>query len=300
MHYPKVSIVVLNLNGVKDTIECLESLRKITYPNYKVIVVDNGSTGSDVKILREKFGNFIYIIENDRNYGFAEGNNIGIRYALENQNPEYVFLLNNDTIVDRTFLEEIVKVAESDESISSVSPTIYKYDEPDKLDWIPTKEVSLWTCKTKQQVDINTTNEKVECVTSGCWMIKTKVFDKIGLLDSRLFFGGDEQDWWIRNKRAGYKTCWAPQAKIWHKGRKSVEKKISKVDLYYTTRGLFLIEKKHANLLQLVFFISYFFVINFPVTCVRIVKDCKEDRNMLKKHLKSYFRGVIDGLRIKV
>ena len=67
-NYPKVSIIILNWNGWEDTTECLESLRKITYPNYEVIVVDNGSEGSDVEVLREKFGDYIHIIENEKNY----------------------------------------------------------------------------------------------------------------------------------------------------------------------------------------------------------------------------------------
>jgi len=72
---PKVSIIVLNTNDLKDTLECLPSLKKMTYRNYDVIVVDNASTGDDVKILREEFGDYVHIIENDKNYGFAEVRN---------------------------------------------------------------------------------------------------------------------------------------------------------------------------------------------------------------------------------
>ena len=107
----KVSIIILNWNKYEETIECLDSLRNITYPNYNIILVDNGSEGPDVKILGERYGNYINIIKNDKNYGFAEGCNIGLRYALSNKNPDYVLLLNNDTIVDPNFLTELVKVA---------------------------------------------------------------------------------------------------------------------------------------------------------------------------------------------
>ena len=75
MSHPTVSIIVLNWNGLKDTMECLESLKKITYPNYNVIVIDNGSEGDDAKILTEKFGDYVHIIQNDKNYGFAEVRN---------------------------------------------------------------------------------------------------------------------------------------------------------------------------------------------------------------------------------
>ena len=113
MDYPKVSIIVLNWNGLDDTIECLESLRDVTYPNYRVIVVDNGSAGDDVRILRERFEECAHIIANDRNYGFAEGNNIGMRYALDSFDPTYLLLLNNDTVVAPDFLDKLFKVADS-------------------------------------------------------------------------------------------------------------------------------------------------------------------------------------------
>ena len=85
---PKVAIIILNWNGLEDTIECLESLKKMSYTNYDVIVVDNGSEGNDVEVLRDKYGEWAHIIENDKNYGYAEGNNIGLKYALKNSNPD--------------------------------------------------------------------------------------------------------------------------------------------------------------------------------------------------------------------
>ena len=85
---PKVSIIVLNWNGLKDTVECLESFKKVTYPNYEVVVVDNGSEGNDAEVMASRYGDYIHLIRNDRNYGFAEGNNMAIRFALANSNPE--------------------------------------------------------------------------------------------------------------------------------------------------------------------------------------------------------------------
>ena len=142
---PKVSIIILNWNGWRDTIECLESLYQITYPNYDVIIVDNGSEDGSIQKIKEyaeskikvesKFFEYssenkpikiieytreeaeagggkekeitdlpsnkkMIIIKNEKNYGFAEGNNIAMRYALKALNPDYILLLNNDTVVD--------------------------------------------------------------------------------------------------------------------------------------------------------------------------------------------------------
>jgi len=117
MSPPKVCIIVLNWNGLSDTVECLESLRKLGYSNYGVIVVDNASKGDDVEVLKQRYGGYVYLIKNDRNYGFAEGNNIGIRYALGNLKPDYYFLLNNDTVVAPDVLDELVAVGERDDRI---------------------------------------------------------------------------------------------------------------------------------------------------------------------------------------
>ena len=127
MEHPKVAVIVLNWNGLDDTVECLESLRKISYPNYAVVVVDNGSEGDDVRVLKEKFGDYVHVVENERNYGFAEGNNIGIRYSLNALEPAYLLLLNNDMVVAPDFLEELVRVAESDTGIGILGPTSYRY-----------------------------------------------------------------------------------------------------------------------------------------------------------------------------
>src|SRR4030065_2361956 len=90
MNQPKVSIITLNWNGLEDTTECLESLKKIAYTNYEVIVVDNGSEGNDAQVLEERCGDYIHLIKNDRNYGAGGGINIGMRYVLDNSNADYL------------------------------------------------------------------------------------------------------------------------------------------------------------------------------------------------------------------
>src|SRR3989344_9330156 len=107
--FPKVSIIILNWNGWKDTIECLESLYKITYPNYEVIVVDNGSKDDSVKQIRKVIKKNTRLILNKDNSGFAEGNNVAMRQVLKEKKSKYVLLLNNDTVVDKNFLEPLVE-----------------------------------------------------------------------------------------------------------------------------------------------------------------------------------------------
>jgi len=129
MKYPKVSIIILNWNGKRFLKDCLDSIFKQTYKNFNVIFVDNASTDGSVGFVKEKYRKEIrsrklWIICNDKNYGFAEGNNIGAKYAMKDRKLKYIVLLNNDTIVDKNFLKELVKVAESDEQIGIVQSNI--------------------------------------------------------------------------------------------------------------------------------------------------------------------------------
>ena len=218
---PRVSIIILNWNGLEDTIECIDSLKRITYVNHAVILVDNASEGDDVKILREKFGDYIHIIENDKNYGFAEGNNIGMRYALS-KGTEYVFLLNNDTIVATDFLDEMVKACENDENIGVLGPKIYFYDAPNTI-WEAGGKIVWWlgairTCGYKQ-VDAGQCDDLTErdILSGAALLIRAQLLEKISLLDSSFFFGFEDFDLCIRARRAGFRVVYVPKAKVWHK-----------------------------------------------------------------------------------
>ena len=191
MNYPKVSIIILNWNGLEDTIECLESLKKITYPNYEVIVVDNGSKGNDAQMLQERFGDYIHLIQNDRNYGFAEGNNIGIRYALDNSAPDYLLLLNNDTVAAPDFLTELIKTAETDANIGIVGPKIYYYDlvGKDNVIWSAGGKISWWHLNVFYHIGLRDGDlpkyqsiASVDWLTGSAMMFKRQIIENLSLL----------------------------------------------------------------------------------------------------------------------
>lgn len=294
---PKVAIVILNWNGLRDTVECLESLKNITYPNYEVIVVDNGSKGEDVEVLRNKFGDYIHMIENDKNYGFAEGNNIGMRYALENSNPDYILLLNNDTVVDPGFLTELVKVAESDPLIGIVGPKIRFYYEPNRIqsaggqiNWW-TGQLSLIGCT---QIDRGQFDEmrEVDWVIGCALLVKSETIREIGLLYAGYFAYLEETDWCARCGKAGYKVIYTPAARLWHKRRLAVGR-IDKIRLYYRTRNLFVFMKRNSTGLQLVSFFVYFILRDFLLTPLTLLVR----QNDLKL-LPAFYKGTCDGIRL--
>ena len=253
---PKVSIVILNWNGKKDTIECLNSLKKITYPNYEIILVDNGSTDGSVKCFKKLYPE-IEIIVNKENLGFAEGNNVGIRKAFENQ-AEFVLALNNDTVVDPTFLSELVNVARADPKIGIVGPAIYSYTEPETLQQYGGE------MKLNQALSIH--NTKISLNTdfdfiSGCSMlINSNIFKSVGLFDTTFFAYYEDNDFCVRVKNKGYRLVMSPKAKIWHKGSASTGGYMSKKFLYFMIRNRIIFARKHLKTREVIFFNYYLFL----------------------------------------
>lgn len=140
---PKVAIIILHYGrddsvGESDTMELLENLQNLNYSNYEIILLDNNSPdGFFLKyknILHSRFPKFsrLIFIRSDVNLGFAEGNNLAMEHAL-GDDVDYFFLLNNDTVVDKDSLQNLVKVAESSEDVGAVGPKIYYYDRPDVI-----------------------------------------------------------------------------------------------------------------------------------------------------------------------
>jgi len=291
--HPKVSIIILNWNGLEDTIECLESLKKITYPDYEVILVDNGSEGDDVRILREKFGDYIHIIENDRNYGFAEGCNIGMRYSLKNSNPDYILLLNNDTVVDANFLTELVKAVDNDATIGIVGPKIYSYNEPNKISFIGTM-IDWWNVgiPPTNEIDVGQFDELVEVdAVIGCaLLIKRATLEDIGLLYAGYFAYFEETEWCVKCKKAGYKVVYVPTAVLWHK-LQSTAAKVEGFYWYYMTRNRFVFMKRNSAKVQFVLYFIHFFPWIFMSTSVFLLIRQKNPQLLW-----SFYKGIYDGI----
>jgi GT2 family glycosyltransferase len=333
---PRVSIIILNWNGWKDTIECLESLYQITYLNYDVIVVDNGSEDESFKKLKEyaegkievesKFFEYdpsnkpikfieygreeaeagggkekeiidwssnkkMIFIKNEKNYGFAEGNNIGMRYALKAWNPDYVLLLNNDTVVDREFLRELVKVGEGDERIGIVGPMILSYYNENLILSAgleirrithTTKMIGLGRKRDDTKYNIG---KEVDYVSGCALLIKTEVIKSIGLMDYRYFVYVEEKDWCTRARLSGYSCVYVPQSRIWHKVSISANQ-ISGLQEYYLARGQILYLKKFTNIWQS--------LVAFPIFFAQRILVALMVRKFVL--LRACFRGLVDGL----
>jgi len=261
----RVFLIILNWNGWKMTLDCLESLKKIKRGNFKleVVIVDNGSTDESVQEIKNS-NKILKIIEISQNLGFAEGNNVGIKHALEN-GADYVCLLNNDTRVNPDFLTELVKTVQSDEKIGLVGGKIYfeegyefhkeryRAEEKGKVIWYAGGLID-WnnvytTHRGVDEVDHGQYDSLGETdYVNGCLaLIKKEVFKKIGFFDKKYFLYFEDTDLSIRAKKAGFKLFYCPKAKIWHLNSGSSASGSGLHD-YFTTRNRILFGMKFASL----------------------------------------------------
>lgn len=251
LHAAFTHIVVLNWNGATDTIACLDSLTALTYPNFNVIVVDNGSSDDSLALLRPYKAPYpLTLIETGANLGFAEGNNVGIRAALD-AGAEFVFLLNNDTEVDPGLVGELVSAATAHPEGGVFSAKIFYHAEPNKLWYAGAK----WLADKQhfQHIGIGEIDDKKRYedvvdtdYASGCALfIRTEVINKIGLMDPKFFLTYEETDWCYRARAAGLKTLFVPTAKLWHKVSASFGGVESPLQLYFYSRNILLWAERH-------------------------------------------------------
>jgi GT2 family glycosyltransferase len=259
---PKVSIIILNWNGSQDTLECMESLTKISYNNYEIILVDNNSKGNDVNIIEKEYGNYINkIIESGNNLGFSGGNNVGIRYALEN-NADYIMLLNNDTVVEKDFLNELMKIAISIPTAGIVGPLIGYYNDREKVwsayGFINKFKSSGFSKKINTKIELVIENKRCTFLSGCCLLIRKEVIEKIGLLDEKYFLYLEDADYCWRTIKAGYRIIFVASSKIYHKVNVSTTRNNSLLPLYYTVRNrLYFAKKSFGNL----YFLAYWYII---------------------------------------
>lgn len=251
---PKVSVIILSWNGLKDTIECLDSVKKIDYPNYEIIVVDNGSTDGSPEEIARLFPE-ITLIRNKENLGYAEGNNIGIRYALSN-GADYILLLNNDTVVDAKILKSFIEAADMYPEAGIFGAKIYYYSEPNKI-W---SAGSGWDEKKLAfflrgfgELNMNDKYNQIIGIdyVTGCALFFRKVVAQtIGLLETRFFLVAEDSDWCYRARKAGFKTLYIPNAKVWHKGAASFKGWGSPMRAYFNIRSSLLWAQRNLPIFE--------------------------------------------------
>tara|TARA_R110000787_G_scaffold280945_7_gene391990 strand:- start:4631 stop:5545 length:915 start_codon:yes stop_codon:yes gene_type:complete len=286
---PMVSIVSVNYDHPKVTCEMLESLRKVTYPNFETIIVDNGSPTTSPYIIKEKFPE-VQLIISEKNLGFAGGNNI----ALKEAKGDYVLLLNNDTEVKPDFLDSLVELMESDKKIGIVSSKILFFYEDNTIQYAGASPINLITSRGShygyKEIDNGQFNKAVETSYphGACMMIRKSVLEELGLLYEGYFLYYEELDFAERVKQAGYKIYFQPNSSILHKESISTGKN-SPLKTYYMNRNRLLFVRRNNSGITLLLAAIYFFVISLPKNTVKYLFN--------KEHLSALYRGVLWNIR---
>ncbi len=289
LNEPKISIIILNWNNKDDTIKCLDSLRYLNYNNYEIIVIDNGSTDGSQKEIRKRFSD-VKLIENKENLGFAEGNNIGIQKALEDEKIEYLFLLNNDTTIEPDILKELVKVAESDSKIGMLQPKMLRMDNPDIID--STGHIFKFgkiIDRGVGEIDRGQYDNKLDIIgcCAGACLYKREMFKDVGLFDKSFFLYYEDAELSWRAYKKGWKAKHIPSAIVYHK-RGGTIKKDKGVMQELINQGMINISmtvRMHGNLRQKLLFSLK---LTFEGVCSGIGK--RLGRN--KVGSKPYFEGL--------
>lgn len=257
---PKVTVIILTWNRVDDVVTCLESFSEVTYPNLEVVVVDNASADETVETVRTRYP-WTTLIVNDDNLGYVGGNNVGIRYALE-KGTDYVFVLNSDTKMTATCLDELVRVMQSDPRIAITGAKnlymqnpVYTWGKYGVLNWGPMlvrthgRFVRDYPESSPKDVDW--------VIGNGCMMSRTAL-ETVGIFDEDFFQVNEDVDWCMRARKLGYRIVYVDTAAIHHRGASSAD--LSKPIVfsygYFLGRNAILFAKKHANPLQFTWLVA--------------------------------------------
>jgi len=259
----KIALVILHFNNKDLTVNCLKSIKSLIIKDFslEVIIVDN-SLKKELLDLRSEFKGLVFL-NPEKNFGFTGGNNLGIKKALEDK-ADYIFIVNNDTILDKNLLVSLLKEMEGDQSIGILGPKIYfapgcefhkeKYKPTDEgkviwyagglIDW----QNILASHRGVDEVDQGQYDQKTETdFVSGCAMfVRKEVFDKVGLFDDKYFLYWEDVDLCTRVKKANFKVIFFPQAKVWHANAGSSKVGGSLHD-YYMTRNRMLFGLKYGS-----------------------------------------------------
>ena len=297
MTEPRVAILLLNWNGWNDTLECLESIFRLDYRNFVVVLCDNASTDGSVDRFREWIGGTsshvrvadarrgqsaipirrpipfveltraeaeagqpvppdarVVLVQNGANLGFAEGNNVGLRYLQTQADIEYVWILNNDVVVDRAALTELVKCAGSEPGIGGVGATIYEYSEPDVVQAagggvFSPRNVSPRLITAPRSVrESQAGAPTLDFISGACMLVRLNELRTVGLIDESFFIYCEDVDLCVRLRASGSRLVHATAARVWHKGGSTVGHRSARHD-YYTIRNTMALVRKHYPLM---------------------------------------------------
>jgi GT2 family glycosyltransferase len=226
-------IVILNWNRPADTIACLRATVRSDYPNFRALLVDNGSTDDSVAQIRRTFPE-IPLLQNKTNLGYAAGNNVGIRYALMH-GAEYILLLNNDAFVERDTFSRLVAATVDDPTVAAAGCKVHIFEDPRRL-WAAGE---CFVPRGNYPLDDGRfdTLTEIDYAVGCCILMRRNALEDVGLLDAEFFAIHEERDWCYRARDAGYRILYVPGAVVYHKVSTSLTSGWSPAYHYLCTRN---------------------------------------------------------------
>jgi GT2 family glycosyltransferase len=299
MSRPLVTIIILNWNGIADTTACLNSLKKITYPNFRVIVVDNGSRDNEGARLKKLFGDSIEVVRNEDNLGYTGGNNVGIRRALDD-GTDFVLLLNNDTTVEPDFLDRLVTAAEKHPTIGILGPKIY-LDEGRRTLWSAggwVDPITSFCHRNPQEEPYRFYAELVRTgyVIGAAMLIRREVLRKVGLLDERFFAYEEDIEYCVRARRAGFDSVLVTTSVAYHTPGSSVKNRLP-LQPYYQTRNSYL--RMRAIFADNRRRFLYGAVFTTMVNCINVMRAFRDEGWSGWPRVWAIVRGMCDALVLR-
>jgi len=270
---PKVAIIIVNWNGREDTLDCLRSLSHLTYQNYRIILVDNGSNDGSSAAVEADFS-AVKIIRSEVNLRFAGGNNLGLKEVLDSDDA-YCLLLNNDTTAEPDFLDLLIDTAEEDPKCGLVAPKILYHHNPRviwfgggviKPQWGYVRHLGL------RQPDDGRCNQsgKMSFLTGCCLLIKREVLEKVGLLDEGFYLYSEDADYCLRAVKASFNLYYQPASRIYHKVSRSTGGAYNLNKWTRRYQSLWRLVRKHTSPLTYpLFFLNFLFeLLTLPINAL--------------------------------
>jgi GT2 family glycosyltransferase len=250
---PQVTAIILNWNGMSFIHECIDSFQKQNYQNLRVIFVDNGSTDNSLDYVRNHFP-WVEMILLHKNQGFEIPNNLAMKIALSG-GADYIFLANNDIILEENAISELVKIGESSKSIGALGPVQVRYDDPTNVisaggdfDW---KRGILIHYKDKPLH-----NNEVCFLSGAAFIIKKQVIECVGMLDEDYYFYGEDVDLSTRIIKNRYKLVCVTSSIVRHHAEGSSSETAFRI--YHMTRTRLILMHKHASITNWLYFVPFF------------------------------------------
>ena len=291
---PLVSLVSINYNSLKFTLDFIKSVSNLNYDHFEVVLVDNGSTLPLEKEELEKKYSWLKVIISLENLGFTGGNNLAIKHST----GEYILIINNDTELDPNLLQNLIFPFTQDSLIGIVCPKIYYFDSPNRIQYAGFTKINPITGRNstigEQEIDLGQYSNAyfTQGAHGAAMMVKREILEIIGDFYEPYFLYYEEVDLTYRIKKAGYKVYFEPSGKVWHKESSSIGK-FSPLKTYYLTRNRILFMKRNSSKIQYFLFSVFFWIAVIPKNMIHFfIKKSNFDQ------IKSFWTGTLDGFRM--